>query len=255
MKPAVAPFLFVLLFAASARAETRVPAWNQRGVGLLPWQGVACLEAAADGSQVVVGTIAPAGDPNVIVISRDGKILRDGKLPAEPTIRLPATQGRDWSYFAVGDYNGDRRPDVAYFTMPQEIPHGKVFYNTGKADAPFRTEPDATFDLSDPEDKKNQHPLLRDTVVAADWNGDGVTDLVVGKGQGNFVTIVPGGAKGLDAARAERITFDYRIHYETGLFVGDFNRDGKPDLAALGYTNTGVGAGGPLAVYIYLRDR
>ena len=72
----------------------------------------------------------------------------------------------------------------------------------------------ATFDLVDPPgEKKNQHPYLRDSFAAADWNGDGTL--------------------------------------ETGLFVGDFNGDGKPDLACLGYTNTGVGAGGPLAVYIY----
>lgn len=64
---------------------------------------------------------------------------------------------------------------------------------------------------------------------------------------------MPGGPEGLDDAHRNRIALDYRIHYETGLFVGDFNGDGKLDLASLGYTNTGVGAGGPLAVYIYLQ--
>ena len=65
--------------------------------------------------------------------------------------------------------------------------------------------------------------------------------------------IVPGGPHGLEESRRTRIALDYRLHYETGLFVGDFNADGKPDLACLGYTNTGVGAGGPLAAYIYLQ--
>jgi hypothetical protein len=178
----------------------------------------------------------------------------DGKLPTEPSLKLPAAKERDWSYFSVGDFNGDRRPDAAFFTMPQEVPQASIFYNTGKADTPFRLAPDATLDLADPPgEKKNQHPYLRDTVLAADWNGDGVLDLVIGKGQDNAVSIIPGGPQGLDLARREKIALDYRIHYETGLFVGDFNGDGKPDLACLGYTNTGVGAAGPLAAYIYLR--
>jgi|SRR6185437_6847355 len=35
--------------------------------------------------------------------------------------------------------------------------------------------------------------------------------------------------------------------------TGDFNGDGKADLAVFGYTNTGVGAGGPPAAYIWLQ--
>jgi metallo-beta-lactamase class B len=178
----------------------------------------------------------------------------DGKLPAEPTIKLPAAKDRDWCYFAVGDFNGDKRPDLAYFTSPQEVPSATVFYNTGKSDAPFPLVPGATFDLADPPgERRNQHPYLRDSVATADWNGDGVLDLVIGKGQDNSVLIVPGGPQGLDGARRTKIVLDYRLHYETGLFVGDFNGDGKADLACLGYTNTGVGAAGPLAAYVYLQ--
>jgi hypothetical protein len=42
-------------------------------------------------------------------------------------------------------------------------------------------------------------------------------------------------------------------HYETGLFVGDFNGDGRPDLAVFGYTLTGVGWDRPPAAYIWLQ--
>lgn len=197
------------------------------------------------------------GDGRSDLVYSYGQVLlrgADGKLPAEPSLQLPATKEREWSYFTVGDFNHDRRPDVVFFTMPQDQPRAGVFYNTGQSDAPFRLAPDAELDLADPQtDKKNPKPYLRDSVVAADWNNDGVTDLVVGKGQDNAVLIVPGGTKGLDIARLERIALDYRVHYETGVFVGDFNGDGKQDLACLGYTNTGVGSSGPLAVYIYLQ--
>ena len=43
------------------------------------------------------------------------------------------------------------------------------------------------------------------------------------------------------------------VLYETGLFVGDFDGDGRPDLAAFGYTLTGVGWGGPPAAYLWLQ--
>jgi glyoxylase-like metal-dependent hydrolase (beta-lactamase superfamily II) len=178
----------------------------------------------------------------------------DGKLPTEPSLRLPAAKGNEWCYFSVGDYNGDGRPDLVFFTFPQEAPQAAVYYNTGKSEAPFAMAADATLDLCDPPgEKKNQKPLLRDTIAANDWNSDGIQDLVIGKGQGNYILIIPGSRTGLDISRRERIQLDYSIHYETNIFAGDFNGDKKPDIACLGYTNTGVGAGGPLAAYIYLQ--
>jgi len=58
-----------------AAAESRVPSWDARGLGLLPWQGIACLEASRDGRFLAVGTIAPAGDPNLFVLDEQGKIV------------------------------------------------------------------------------------------------------------------------------------------------------------------------------------
>jgi FG-GAP-like repeat len=94
---------------------------------------------------------------------------------------------------------------------------------------------------------------LRDSPVVCDWDGDGIADLVVGKGQSDEILILLGERKGLDARRSRTIKLDYRVHYETGLYVGDFNGDGRPDLAAFGYTLTGVGASGPTAAYIWLQ--
>ena len=53
---------------------SRVPAWDARGLGPLPWQGIACLDMSADGQFVAVGTIAPPGDPNLFVLDQQGKI-------------------------------------------------------------------------------------------------------------------------------------------------------------------------------------
>jgi hypothetical protein len=89
--------------------------------------------------------------------------------------------------------------------------------------------------------------------VMCDWNGDGFDDLVIGRGQSQEVLVLLGGSNGLDAKRTEMIALDYRIHYETGLFAGDFDGDGRPDLAVFGHTLTGVGWNGPPAAYIWVQ--
>ena len=94
---------------------------------------------------------------------------------------------------------------------------------------------------------------LRDAPVVCDWDGDGVVDLVVDKGQADEVLILLGGRGGLDGKRSRTVTLDYRVHYETGLYAGDFNGDGRPDLAAFGYTLTGVGWNGPTGAYIWMQ--
>jgi metallo-beta-lactamase class B len=176
----------------------------------------------------------------------------DGKLPAEPTLRMPTDEG-EWYFLAVGDFNGDRRPDIVLLSYGM---HGqtsaRIFYNTGKADRPFGDKPDAVVPLN-PEKKGAPLTLVRDSPVVCDWNGDGFDDLVIGRGQSQEVLVLLGGRDGLDAKRTETIALDYRVHYETGLFVGDFNGDGRVDLAVFGYTLTGVGWNGPPAAYIWLQ--
>jgi hypothetical protein len=58
------------------KTKTKVPAWDTRGFGTLPWQGVACLDVNDDASRIVVGTIAPSGDPNILLLDGDGKLVR-----------------------------------------------------------------------------------------------------------------------------------------------------------------------------------
>jgi hypothetical protein len=59
-----------------AARETKVPRWDARGVGQLAWQGVACLDVNDEAARIAVGTIAPAGDPNVLLLDGNGKLLR-----------------------------------------------------------------------------------------------------------------------------------------------------------------------------------
>ncbi len=95
--------------------------------------------------------------------------------------------------------------------------------------------------------------LVRDTPAVADFNGDGIDELIVAPGQSDEVLILLGGKAGLRTDRLARLPLEYRVHYEHGVYAADFNSDGRMDLAEFGYTNTGVGAGGPPAVYLWLQ--
>jgi metallo-beta-lactamase class B len=217
--------------------------------------GLSRFQPEVNGPYVDVQAVDLNGDGRPDLITSYGDIYlrgKDGKLPTEPSLRLPTEKG-EWHYLAVGDFNGDKRPDVVLLSYGM---HGqtsaRVFYNSGKAHRPFNEKPDAVIPLN-PAKKGEPFTLLRDSPVVCDWNGDGVDDLVIGRGQSQDVLVLFGGRDGLDARRSETIALDYRIHYETGVFVGDFNGDGVPDLAVYGYTLTGVGWNGPPAAYIWLQ--
>ena len=59
---------------------TSAPAWDASGLGSLPWQGIACLDVNDDASRIVVGTIAPPGDPNVLLLDGKGRLLRQAAV-------------------------------------------------------------------------------------------------------------------------------------------------------------------------------
>lgn len=186
-----------------------------------------------------------------------GQLYRrvDGPFAKSPMRQV--TIEKDWTFLAVGDFNGDGQPDAAFLSYGMEkTTLGRIYLGRSKMELSFGEKPDAILPLSEllQSTKKNQnHPLVRDTPVVADWNSDGVDDLVVAHGQSDEVLIFLGDKNGLSKDRIQRIALEYRVHYEHGVFVGDFNGDGKADLAVFGYTNTGVGAGGPPAAYIWLQ--
>ena len=76
--------LLICVGSASLVAQEPKPAeppqWDARGVGPLPRMGITSLDVSDDGKEIVVGTIAPFGDPNVIVLSDAGKLLRHYKV-------------------------------------------------------------------------------------------------------------------------------------------------------------------------------
>jgi glyoxylase-like metal-dependent hydrolase (beta-lactamase superfamily II) len=197
------------------------------------------------------------GDGRDDLVASSGQIYfrrKDGGLPEQPSLQLSSPQSDDWSFLAVGDFNADGRLDVALLSYGAQHARIAMYYHRGQADAPYAAQAPTTLDLEGTTAPRDRHPLLRDTPPVADWDGDGVDDLIVGKGQDHSVLVLLGGREGLDLTRSISIPFEFRLHFETGLHVADFDGDGRLDLAAFGDTKTGVGAGGPPAVYIWTRS-
>lgn len=150
--------------------------------------------------------------------------------------------GSGWTFMAVGDFNGDRRPDVALVTGEARPLTLSVFYHTGDVQRPLANRPNATFELP------ASAGILRDGPTVGDWNGDGIADLLLGTGQESKVFVLLGAAPaGLSVDRTATLTLDYRLHFDTRIGVADFNGDGRADLA--GFGTSAVGAP---AVYIRL---
>jgi hypothetical protein len=132
---------------------------------------------------------------------------------------------------AVGDFNRDGKPDLAVANTEAAEPsgyleaRGSVSVLLGNGDGTF--QPAVNYSVG-------TNPV---SVAVSDVNGDGKPDLIVaayGSSPNYFdssVSVLLGNGDG---------TFRPAVNYSTGpltrsLAVGDFNRDGKPDLAVANY--------------------
>jgi hypothetical protein len=221
---------------------------GRRGSNPLPWP--------KRGPYVDIAERDFDGDGRIDVVDSYGQLFlrgADRKLPQAPTSQL-LLAGEDWSFFALADFNADRRPDLALSSFATNPSRLHVFYHTGRAGEPFAAQPDAVLDL-EPLLGMERPPLLRDSMCTADYDGDGVEDLLLARGQDRQIVVFLGGEQGLDARRSVQLALDYRLHHDTRIHAADFDGDGRTDIASLGYVNTGVGASGPLAVYIFHQRR
>src|SRR5262249_44492990 len=116
-----------------------------------------------------------------------GQLYRraDGTFPKTPTRQLP--RAKDWTFLALGDFNGHGKPDAAFLRYGMDqVTSARIFHGRSKTRLTFGDKEDTVLPLSAllTSAKNNQtFPLVRDTPVVADWNGDGIDDLVVAHGQ------------------------------------------------------------------------
>jgi hypothetical protein len=134
---------------------------------------------------------------------------------------------------AIGDFNGDGKPDLVAATsgIKSHSPGVSVLLNNGDGgfQAAVNYSAGAVDCCSDPG------PV---SVAVGDFNGDGKPDLAVANvGEGHNTGIETNGTISVLLGNGDG-TFQRAVTYNTGnvplsVTVGDFNGDGKPDLAVL----------------------
>jgi FG-GAP-like repeat len=129
--------------------------------------------------------------------------------------------GTDSRAVAVGDFNGDGKPDLAVVNAGNANPDvdpGYVSILLGDGDGTFRPADNLT---------AGKNPL---SIAVGDFNGDKRPDLAVGNASdGGSVSILLGNGNGTFEP-AKSVTLE---GFVSSLAVGDFNGDLRPDLVVL----------------------
>jgi uncharacterized repeat protein (TIGR01451 family) len=161
------------------------------------------------------------------------------------------TGGREPDALALGDFNGDGNLDIAVGNYNDNSTDGGASFAVLLGNGSGGFTPGYNSWVADP---LYQLPPVT-SLAAADFNGDGYLDLVMGNPYDSLVTLYLGtGAGGF----APPVTYNCGGNDPDSLAVADFNGDGRPDLvtANAGYPySVGVllnnGAGGFAAPVTY----
>ena len=202
---------------------------------LVHWNGSALATTFVSSSQlkatILPSDVAKAGTASVTVVNPapgggTSNVVFFEVTTATSSIALSAPRGFDAGSgpqsVAVGDFNGDGKPDLAVVNSYSN----NVSILLGNGDGTFQIHVD--------------YPTGAQpgSVAIGDFNGDGKLDLAVVNSYSNNVSVLLGNGNG---------TFQPAVSYGTGsgtgpafVAVGDFNRDGKLDLAVANSNSSNV---------------
>ena len=174
-------------------------------------QSVAVADFNGDGKLDLVVPVysifTPATDANILLGNGDGRFIAGPAFPVT---------GQNVNNAAVGDFNGDGKPDLA-LSLPDA---NQVQVLLGNGDGSFTA----------------MNPISVNAiylVATADVNGDGNADLIVVSPGAQAVNILLGNGDGTFRAGATVPISGS----PSAVAIADFNGDGKPDLAVTDYSN------------------
>jgi VCBS repeat-containing protein len=200
-------------------------------------------------ASVAVGDFNQDGNPDLAVaVKQSGVILvlrgdGSGSFTAATTIasgsHLP-TSDRGPTSVAVGDFNDDQDPDLA---VANEY-SGEISVLLGAAGTGF-SGPTIVASGTDPVDPVSDAV----SVAVGDFNQDSDPDLAVAEYSPGQIRVLLGGAGGSFTTSTKVPPENQADGGLASVAVGDFNRDGDPDLAAANQFSGNVevllgGAGG-----------
>jgi phospholipase/lecithinase/hemolysin len=188
------------------------------------------------------GTAEPSGNVSFLDTSNGNALLGTAPLGTSTlsqalikssSFDAVGNSGTTTTSVAVGDFNGDGKPDLAVVNEAG-VGNDSVGVLLGNGDGTFQNQVGYAVGVGGT------------SVAVGDFNGDGRLDLVVTNYSDNTVSVLLGNGDG---------TFQNQVAYSTGkgpgaVAVGDFNGDGKPDLVVANRSDNtvsvllGNGAGG-----------
>ena len=178
------------------------------------------------GHAMLTTTLLPAGAGSLTAFYKGDNSYQSSISPPVPltVTALPGTGfqaavnypvATNSAAVAVGDFNRDGYQDLAIVNSASTP--SQVLILIGNGDGSFNTVSPATYPVGNGAN----------SIVAGDFNGDGITDLAVLNGADNTVSILMGLSYGVF-----QMAFNYPAGSSpAGLAVADFNGDGFPDLA------------------------
>jgi len=169
------------------------------------------------------------GIPDLAVANQsDGTmtiLLGNGDGTFAEAASSPIAIGNSTFYVAVGDFNQDGKPDLAV---------ASGFY--GGAISIFLGNGNGTFTQAAGSPISVSTPYVTDAIAVADINGDGIPDIAAANDGYEYgassVTVLLGNGDGTFTTVSASSTVG---EGPVGIIAGDFNGDGKPDLATANF--------------------
>ncbi len=192
------------------------------GNGTFPDSSSSSVAAGTSPSILAIGDFNSDGNEDLAIVNSSNVVIRLGVGNGTFSTGPPVSAGTAPGWVAVGDFNADGSEDL-------------VITNSGSANATIRLGAgDGTFpDTAASTVNAGGAPSA---IAVGDFNGDHKEDLAIGNSGSEDLTILLGTGSGTFTAASGSPIANGTQPYEVA--VGDFNGDGKEDLAIANRNDT-----------------